>query len=443
MRQLLRVYACFNIIITVINILSQWLEAIFIKTRAVRLYGKGDLRLESFELPPIKDDEILIKVITDSLCMSTYKAAMLGPEHKRVPKDVDKNPVIVGHELCGEIAQVGAKWGGQYSAGQKVTVQPALNYKGSMDSPGYSFKFCGGDATYMILPHQVMELGCLIPFNGSAYFYGSLSEPVSCILGAYHASYHTTPLCYKHSMGIKEGGALALLAAAGPMGLGALDYALSGQVKPSIVVVTDTDKQRLRRAGELFSVDSAAKKGIKLVYSDSGDADFLLSLTGGNGFDDVMVYAPVRSVVELADKILARDGCLNFFAGPVDNQFSAALNFYNVHYQSTHIVGTTGGGTADMKEALDLMADGSINPAVMITHIGGLDAVADATLNLPNIGGGKKLIYTQIDLPLTAIDDFEKLAAKDELFKGLSQIVKQKGGLWCPEAEQFLLQYKT
>ena len=248
------------------------MEAIVIKTRAVRLYGKRDLRLESFELPPLKDDEVLIKVMTDSLCMSTYKAAVLGPEHKRVPADVDKNPVIVGHELCGEIAKVGAKWKGQYSEGQKVTVQPALNYKGSMDSPGYSFKYCGGDATYTILPHQVMELGCLIPFDGSAFFYGSLSEPMSCILGAYHASYHTTPLCYEHRMGIKEGGTLALLASAGPMGLGALDYALSGEVHPKHVVVTDLDKARLERAKELFSPEQAAKKGIKLIFTDSGNA---------------------------------------------------------------------------------------------------------------------------------------------------------------------------
>lgn len=419
------------------------MEAIVIKTRAVRLYGKRDLRLESFELPPLKDDEVLIKVMTDSLCMSTYKAAVLGPEHKRVPADVDKNPVIVGHELCGEIAKVGAKWKGQYSEGQKVTVQPALNYKGSMDSPGYSFKYCGGDATYTILPHQVMELGCLIPFDGSAFFYGSLSEPMSCILGAYHASYHTTPLCYEHRMGIKEGGALALLASAGPMGLGALDYALSGEVHPKLVVVTDLDKARLERAKELFSPEQAAKKGIKLIFTDSGNAEYLMGLTDGKGFDDVMVYAPVREVVELADSILGVDGCLNFFAGPVDNKFSAALNFYNVHYQSTHIVGTTGGGTDDMKEALSLMSAGVINPAVMITHIGGLDSAAKATLELPEIGGGKKLIYTQIDMPLTAIADFEKLAQTDKLYDGLWQIVKANGGLWCAEAEQFLLKNKA
>lgn len=48
----------------------------------------------------------------------------------------------------------------------------------------------------------------------------------------------------------------------------------------------------------------------------------------------------------------------------------------------------------------------------MITHIGGLDAYADTTLHLPEIPGGKKLIYTQIHMPLTAIEDFRKIGKR-------------------------------
>ena len=77
------------------------------KTKAVRLYGENDLRLETFDLPELKDDEILAKVVSDSLCMSSYKAAIQGPKHKRVPDDCAENPVIIGHEFCGEIVEVG------------------------------------------------------------------------------------------------------------------------------------------------------------------------------------------------------------------------------------------------------------------------------------------------------------------------------------------------
>ncbi len=102
------------------------------KTTAVRLYGAGDLRLETFELPEMKDDEILVEVISDSVCMSTYKCAMLGQEHKRVPKDLEHNPTIMGHEMAGNIVAVGAKHKGKFREGGKFTLQPALNYKGTM-----------------------------------------------------------------------------------------------------------------------------------------------------------------------------------------------------------------------------------------------------------------------------------------------------------------------
>ncbi|GAH95871.1 unnamed protein product, partial [marine sediment metagenome] len=76
----------------------------------------------------------------------------------------------------------------------------------------------------------------------------------------------------------------------------------------------------------------------------------------------------------------------------------AMCNFYNVHYMSTHIVGTSGGNTQDMIESLQMMEKNLISPAAMITHIGGLNCVVNTTLNLPKISGSKKLIYTNIEL---------------------------------------------
>ena len=83
---------------------------------------------------------------------------------------------------------------------------------------------------------------------------------------------------------------------------------------------------------------------------------------------------------------------------------------------------------------------GLINPAVMVTHIGGLDSVADTVLNLPGISGGKKLIYTHIDMELTAISDFEKKGKSNPHFAKLADIVSSNGGLWCKDAEKYLLE---
>lgn len=118
------------------------------------------------------------------------------------------------------------------------------------------------------------------------------------------------------------------------------------------------------------------------------------------------------------------------------------FNFYNVHYNSTHIVGTSGGNTDDMKKSLSMMESGRLNPALMITHIGGLDAVAETTLNLPKIPGGKKLIYTHVSMPLTAIGDFGKLGETNEIFAKLHEICSRHNGLWNAEAEKYLLSVK-
>jgi len=414
------------------------------KTRAVRLYGKKDLRMEEFELPEIKDDEILVKVVSDSICMSTYKAAILGSDHKRVPSDVEINPVIVGHEMAGDIVQVGSKWKNDFKVGNKFSMQPALNYKGSMDSPGYSYRYCGGDATYVIMPQEVMELGCLLNYDGKAYYEASLAEPMSCIIGGFHASFHTVMGSYEHKMGIVEGGKLAMLAAAGPMGLGAIDYAMHCDRKPDLIVVTDIEQSRLDRARAIFTEVDAKKAGIELIFVNTKDIEdvpkYLRDLTGGTGFDDVFVYSPVKPVVEEGDKILGRDGCLNFFAGPTDIKFSAMFNFYNVHYQSTHTIGTTGGNTNDMIESLRMTEKNIINPAVMVTHIGGLDSAADATLKLTEVPAGKKLIYTNIFMDITAIDEFEEKGKIDPRFKKLAEITKNNKGLWCYDAENYLLE---
>ena len=418
------------------------------KTTALRIHGKDDLRLSTFELPEMGKDEILAKVVSDSLCMSSYKAAIQGPAHKRVPENCAEVPPIIGHEMCGEIIAVGEKWQSQYKPGDRFIMQTALGVESDpFTSPGYSFPYVGGCATYILIPDIVMSQGCLIKYTGDAFFYGSLSEPVSCIIGGFHTNYHTRQGVYHHQMGIKKGGNMAILAGVGPMGLGAIDYAIHVDPRPSLLVVTDIDQARIDRAASLLTVEEAAKNGVKLVYMNTKDAEAsekaIMDLTGGKGYDDVFVYAPVAPVVEMGDRILGYDGCLNFFAGPTNKEFSAKYNFYNVHYGAHHICGNSGGNTDDMREAADLSGRGVMNPAAMITHVGGIDSAAESTMNLPNIKGGKKLIYTHIHMPLTAIDDFAEKGKTDPMYAKLAELCEKHNGLWNGEAEKYLLSQLT
>ena len=417
------------------------------KTRAVRLYGKEDLRLEEFELPAIKSDEILAKVISDSICMSSYKAAKQATDHKRVPADVAVNPVIIGHEFSGELIEIGADWQHKFKAGQKFSIQPAIYYNdgpvGVLSAPGYSYQHIGGDATYVIIPKDVLVQDCLLAYDGPGYYPASLAEPLSCVIGAMHANYHTAPGSYVHNMEIVADGKMALLAGVGPMGLAAINYVIRrADRKPKLCVVTDIDQARLDRAASIYTVKEAADRGITLIYLNTSGfnnpVEELRRLTNDTGYNDVFVFAPVTPVIEQGDSILAFDGCLNFFAGPSDSKLKANMNFYNVHYAYTHLVGTSGGNTDDMKEALDVMTKG-LDPAGLVTHIGGLNAVIETTLHLPQIPGGKKLIYTHLDMPLTAITDFKEKGKTDPLFAKLDEICNRHLGLWSVEAEEYLL----
>ena len=227
------------------------------QTKAVRLYGKKDLRLETFELPAISEDEILAKVICDSICMSSYKAATQGTDHKRIPDNVAENPIIIGHEFAGELVEIGANWQHKFKVGQKFSIQPAIYYPegpvGILSAPGYSYPYCGGDATYVIIPKDVLVQDCLLAYEGPGYYPASLAEPLSCVIGAMHANYHTTPGSYVHKMEIVEGGKMAILAGVGPMGLAAINYVLNREDrKPALLVVTDIDQTRLDRAASIF-----------------------------------------------------------------------------------------------------------------------------------------------------------------------------------------------
>ena len=193
------------------------------KTKVAALYGKNDIRIREFDLPEITENEILAEVVSNGKCLSSYKAAILGTDHKRVPANISEHPVIIGHEFSGKIVKVGKKWKDKYTEGDSFALQPAMNYKGIPYSPGYSYEYFGGDATYTIIPNEVMELDLLLKYNNPYFANASLAEPMSCIIGAFHANYHTTNFVFGHKMGIVAGGNLALLASAGPMGLGAID----------------------------------------------------------------------------------------------------------------------------------------------------------------------------------------------------------------------------
>ena len=412
-------------------------------TKAVSIYGVKDLRLEEFELPTMRDDEIEARIVTDSLCMSTYKVSNQGEKHKKLPNDLKNHPVIMGHEFCGVITKVGEKWKHLYKPGDCFVAQPNLG-RADTFSLGYSFPYVGGEATNVVIMNEAIEKGCLLPYKGEGFFEGALVEPLSCIVAGFKANFHLRDRNdYDHTMGIKEGGALAILGGTGPMGFLAIDYAIHNEKRPKHLVVTGRTQSKLDMAKRLYPVEEAAKYGVTLTYVLTADEDDIVeelkALTpDAKGFDDIFLMAAKERLVTQAEQLLAYDGCLNFFAGPADSKFASTINFYNIHYNATHFVGTSGSNTQDMKDAIALIENKTVNVAKIATHIMGLNHVCESILNLPKMPGGKKIVYSGKEFPVTDVSAFGE---NNELEKHLKELVDAHDGLWNAEAEQYFLEH--
>lgn len=255
---------------------------------------------------------------------------------------------------------------------------------------------------------------------------------------------------------------MLLLAGCGAMGLGCVDIAChSPEKRPRRLVVTDIDDPRLARAAKMFGISYADGKASGKVndvevhfvntknmadpvkelkaFNLADDARSDNPTSTGGGYDDIFLFAAVPALITQCSDLLGFGGCLNFFAGPTDQHLMANFNFYNVHYMMHHVVANSGGDVKDMADSVAWIGEGILHPEVMITHVGGLDSAADATINLLKVPGGKRLVYTHVNMPMTAISDFAKLGEQDPFYAELDRLCTANKGLWCKEAEDYLL----
>jgi L-iditol 2-dehydrogenase len=319
--------------------------------KVVRFHGPGDVRVEEAPEPTPGPDEVKIQIRNCSTCGTDVKIYRFG-HHHIVP------PRVMGHEIAGEIVEVGAAVSG-WAVGDPVQVIAAvpcgqcrdcragrMTVCPNQESMGYHYD--GGFAEYMVVPGKVLAVNGLnrIP-AGVSFAEASVAEPLACVLNG-------------QKLARVGAGDDVVVVGSGP--IGCLHVRLARSRGAARVFLVDLNVDRLRVAADLVQPDAA------LVGSEVDVVDEIAKLTDGRGADVVITAAASGRAQEQAAQMAARQGRISFFGGlPKDNPV-IALDSNLVHYRELTIVGANGSSPTHNAQALDLIASGAVPVADLITH---------------------------------------------------------------------------
>jgi len=328
--------------------------------RVARFYAPGDIRLEDIPEPTPGPGEVKIAVRACSTCGTDVKISRFGHHHIDPPR-------VMGHEIAGEVVEVGEGVEG-WAAGDRVQVIAAIPCgecefcrRGSMTicpnqvSMGYQFE--GGFAEYMIVPRNVLAVDGLnrIP-DGVSFAEASVAEPFACAINAQNLAR------------VGEGDVVVVIGS-GP--IGCLHVRLARARGASRVFLVELSRERLDMAAALVRPDAA------IASSEEDAVARVRELTDGRGADVVITAAASGAAQEDALQMIARQGRISFFGGLPKDKPTITLDSNIVHYQEITIVGANGSSPQHNKEALALIADGSVPVLDLITHRLSLDEVLD------------------------------------------------------------------
>jgi L-iditol 2-dehydrogenase len=329
--------------------------------KVARFHAPGDVRIEEVPEPTAGPGDVTIRVRNCSTCGTDVKIFRFG-HHHIVP------PRVMGHEIAGEIVEVGAGVPG-WRPGDRVQVIAAIPCgqcdecrRGRMtvcpnqESMGYHYD--GGFAGLMRVPAKVLAVGGLnrIP-DGVGYDEASVAEPLACVLNGQELA-RVGP------------GDDVVVIGSGP--IGCLHVRLARARGAARVFLVERNPDRLRLAAALVGPDAA------IHAADTDVVDAVRKLTDGRGADVAIVAAASAAAQEQALALAARQGRISFFGGLPKDDPVVAVDANLVHYRELTIVGANGSSPAHNARALDLIATGAVGVQDLITHRLPLAATLDA-----------------------------------------------------------------
>ena len=330
---------------------------------ALRFYAPEDLRLEDVPEPTCGTDEVKIRVKNCSTCGTDVKIRKNGHQNLTPPR-------IIGHEIAGEVVEVGPGVAGDWKPGDRVQVIAAVPCgkchecrKGWMavcqNQTSVGYQYDGGFAEYMIVPREVLAVDGMnrIP-DGVGFAEASAAEPFACAINA------------QEQLGIEPGDDVVIFGA-GPIGCLHVRIA-RGVHRAGRIILVDINSERLKMSAD------AVKPDVVINASEVNIVEEILKLTGGRGADVIITATPANITQEQAVSMAARNGRISFFGGLPKTNPTITLDSNLVHYRQLHIHGANGSAPEHNRRALDYIASGEVPVADLITRRIRLRDVMDA-----------------------------------------------------------------
>lgn len=323
------------------------------KMKAARFYDIGDIRLENVPIPEIAEDEILIRIKTCAICGTDLRIYKFGFGHYKV---ADGTARILGHEIAGEIAEVGRRVRG-YEKGMRVSVPPNVGCGHCLDcvegyhqlcpqNVAFGIGYDGGFAEYMRVPANAVERGNVIPIPDElSYEEAAMVEPFSCTFNSYQAL-QTKP------------GDTVLIIGAGP--IGACHVMISKLAGAANILVADVSDTRLAQIGH-FGADHTVNSAREDLLA------FLHRHNNNRGADVVITACSVPEVQIQALELARTHGRINFFGGMPKGKEFVTLNTNHIHYKELIVLGTTGSSMQDYHNSIKIAASGRVPLKDLIT----------------------------------------------------------------------------
>lgn len=329
--------------------------------KAALFQGPGDLHVIDVDSPSAAPDELKIRVESCATCGTDAK--IFGHGHPRL-----NPPQIIGHEIAGEIIEVGNDTSG-YSVGDRVQIIAAVPCEECwackagkqgicINQTSMGYQYPGGFAEEMIVPAAVLKANGVNIIPGDLSFdEASVTEPLACALNA------------QRLIHVGDGDTV-LVMGAGP--IGCLHVRLARALGATKVMLADVNGGRLHLSADVVKPDRA------IDMSSEDLAAIVLEETDGIGPSVIITAAPAGVAQEQAIAMAAPGGRVSFFGGLPKDKPLITVDSNVVHYKELILAGANGSSPAQNAEALALIASGKVPVADLITHRLPLSQVEDA-----------------------------------------------------------------